>query len=319
MPHHWRARLLFSAALLLAVSAIFPQTVAGQINGLDIKGDENPGEGLGPTDASATQVSDPLPIASAPLEVPSELVATANSAAVPGTAPALPSPQGSRDSNWHVSISPYLWFGGVHGTVGALNHEASVHASFADLLSHFNFGLMFAVEPRYKRIVMPLDFMWMKLSDDKQLAFDAGATSVNAVVNQDILTQKIGYSLIDGERLKVDGVVGFRYWHSGNTLTVQFPQIAPRFYASGNWVDAVGGGRIQAILSPKVSLTVLGDAGGGGANVDYQIAGFIGWKLKKCTLLGGWRYLSVNYRPGGELIYDMTTSGLFMGVTIPLK
>jgi hypothetical protein len=28
---------------------------------------------------------------------------------------------------WHFGISPYLWFAGVQGTVGALGHEASVH------------------------------------------------------------------------------------------------------------------------------------------------------------------------------------------------
>jgi hypothetical protein len=250
---------------------------------------------------------------------PSRLLADPGSTEVPDPAPALPNPQGTSDSNWHLSVTPYFWLAGVHGTVGALGHQAGVHASFGDILDHFNFGLMAAVEPRYKRVLMPLDFIWLKLSDDKQLAFDAGATSADATVNQIILTQKIGYYLVDGERLKVDAVVGFRYWHTGNTLSVSFPLIEPQFYQSANWIDAVEGGRIQVMLSPKLSLTVLGDAGGGSANVDYQIAGLIGWKLKKLTLLGGWRYMSVDYRPGGGFIYDMTTSGLLLGVTIPLK
>jgi hypothetical protein len=75
------------------------------------------------------------------------------------------------------------------------------------------------------------------------------------------------------------------------------------------------------MLSKKAVLTVLGDAGGGGANSDYQIAGLLGWKCKKLTLQGGWRYLSVNYRPSGRasFIYDVATSGLIFGVTIPLK
>ena len=75
------------------------------------------------------------------------------------------------------------------------------------------------------------------------------------------------------------------------------------------------------MLSPKLVFTILGDAGGGGANSDYQVAGLLGWKFKKLTLQGGWRYLSVNYRPSGSasFIYDMATSGLIFGVTIPLK
>jgi hypothetical protein len=75
------------------------------------------------------------------------------------------------------------------------------------------------------------------------------------------------------------------------------------------------------MLSRKVTLTVLGDAGGGAANSDYQVAGLLGWKCKKLTLQGGWRYMSVNYRPSGgvRFVYDMATSGLILGATIPLK
>ena len=272
------------------------------------------------TDDSSEQVLAPLPIASAPLQVSSELRAESDSAGAPDVAPPLPYPSKPSDEGWHVAISPYLWFAGVHGTVGALGHEASVHASFRDIFSYFNIGLMFAVEPRYNRIVMPFDFMWMKLSDDKALPFEVGPTSVKAKINQVMLAQKIGYRVIDSEKLKVDGLVGFRYWHMGTTLTLQ-PQVANGFYEPANWVDVVAGARFQAMLSPKLVFTILGDAGGGGANSDYQVAGLLGWKCKKLTLQGGWRYLSVNYRPSGSasFIYDMATSGFMMGVTIPLK
>ena len=224
------------------------------------------------------------------------------------------------DQGWHVSISPHLWLPGLHGTIGALGHDASVHASFSDIFSHFSFALMAALNPRYNnRIVMPLDFMWIKLSDDNALPFDVGAASAKVKVNLDVLTQKIGYRVIDTEKFKIDGLAGFRYWHVGTTLTVQSALIDNKFYASGNWVDAVGGARIQAMLSPKLVLTIAGDAGGGGANSDYQVAGLIGWKFKKLILQGGWRYLSVNYRPSDGATFDATISGLVLGATIPLK
>jgi hypothetical protein len=269
---------------------------------------------------SSAQVLAPLPIASAPLQVSSELLAESDSAGAPDAAPPLPNPPKPSGEGWHVAISPYLWFAGVHGTVGALGHDASVDASFRDIFSYVNVGLMVALEPRYNRIVMPFDFMWMKLSDDKALPFEVGPTSVKAKINQVMLAQKIGYRVIDTEKLKVDGLVGFRYWHMGTTLTLQ-PQVANGFYESANWVDVVAGARFQAMLSQKLVFTVLGDAGGGGANSDYQVAGLLGWKYKKLTLQGGWRYLSVNYRPGGSasFVYDMATSGLIFGVTIPLK
>ena len=55
---------------------------------------------------------------------------------------------------WHVDVAPYLWFAGINGTVGALDHEASVHVSASKVLSYFNFGLMSAVETRYNRIII---------------------------------------------------------------------------------------------------------------------------------------------------------------------
>jgi hypothetical protein len=59
------------------------------------------------------------------------------------------------DEGWHVGFTPYIWFAGIHGTVGALNHDASVHATFGDIFNYLNIGLMGVVEPRYNRIVMP--------------------------------------------------------------------------------------------------------------------------------------------------------------------
>ena len=44
----------------------------------------------------------------------------------------------SADQGWHVDIAPYLWFVGINGTVGALDHEVSVHVSASDVLSHDN-------------------------------------------------------------------------------------------------------------------------------------------------------------------------------------
>ncbi len=52
---------------------------------------------------------------------------------------------------------------------------------------------------------------------------------------------------------------------------------------------------------------------GGSAQSDYQAAGFLGYKIsRKCVFLGGYRYLSVNYRPNGkaQFVHDVTMPGL---------
>jgi hypothetical protein len=79
----------------------------------------------------------------------------------------------------------------------------------ATSFKYFNIGVMGAVEPRYNRIVMPVDFMWMKLSDDRGLPFDEGATSVKAKMTETLLTPKIGYRFADTKRVKVDALFGY--------------------------------------------------------------------------------------------------------------
>jgi hypothetical protein len=67
-------------------------------------------------------------------------------------------------------------------------------------------------------------------------------------------------------------------------------------------------------------ITVGGDAGGGGANSDYQVAGLLGYKIsKKYVLQAGWRYLDVNYGNSSSFSYNTATSGLLFGVTTNLK
>jgi len=86
---------------------------------------------------------------------------------------------------WHFALSPYLWFAGSHGTVGALRHNVSMHASPGDLLSHFNFGLMGAAEARYERFVLNGDLLWIRLSDSRAAPFPGlGATSADLRVGQ---------------------------------------------------------------------------------------------------------------------------------------
>lgn len=226
----------------------------------------------------------------------------------------------ANDDGWHVGVTPYLWFASANGTIGALGRDASVNASFGDIFSKFNIGLMGVFEARKKRLILNTDFMWLKISDDTALPVnEIGIQSIKAKATQVLLTPKVAYRVID-RKIKVDGTLGIRYWHLSNNLTLQ-PQIANGFSASANWVDVVAGARIQMPLSPKLLATVLGDAGAGGANSDYQVAGLLGYRFKE-KLVGqvGWRYLAVNYRPGGNgFIYDMAMNGPIIGLTINLK
>lgn len=223
------------------------------------------------------------------------------------------------DEGWHIDIAPYLWFPGVNGTVGADGHEASTHVSAGKVLSNFDFGLMGLTEIRYNRLIVPVDFMWVRLSDNKGLPFDQGVESVHVKINEDILTPKVGYRLVSENKFKLDALIGIRYWHVGTTLTLQPTQIGKSFYGPVNWVDAVQGGRFTVTLAPKIELTIAGDAGAGSSRLDYQVVGLLGYKLKRVSLQGGWRYLVVHQSPTDRSFVNLAMTGVVLGAVIPLK
>lgn len=236
-----------------------------------------------------------------------------------GTSPS-PASTASPEDDWHVGVTPYIWFAGVHGTVGALGHDIGVHASFGDIFSYLNIGLMGEVEARKKRVLLLTDVMWMRLSDEKGIPLnDVGFQTVDAKVKQFILTPGVGYRVVDKGKLKIDAIVGLRYWHLGESLEFT-PSLIGGISASQNWVDVFGGARIHIPISQMAIITVGGDAGGGGANSDYQVAGILGYKIsKKCVLQAGWRYLEVNYQSSSSFVYNTATSGLLLGLSINLK
>jgi hypothetical protein len=230
--------------------------------------------------------------------------------------------QNSTDNGWHFSASPYLWFAGLSGTVGALGHETSVHASIGDILSNFEIGLMGAAEARKNRWVIPMDLMWIKLKADHATSFDPGVSYATVKITQFVLTPGFGYRIVDNEKTKIDGQVGLRYWHLGQNVSFQPSGVLNNFSPSANWVDVVAGAKIEQAVSPKVLVTIFGDAGAGGANIDYQFGGLLGYKLsEKAILQAGWRYLDVNYRnsPPQLFVYDAHQSGALLGVTFNFK
>jgi hypothetical protein len=76
-------------------------------------------------------------------------------------------------------------------------------------------------------------------------------------------------------------------------------------------------------LSPKLSVFMTGDGGGWGAGsqIEYQVAGVLGYKIKpKMALQAGYRYLYVDYAAGGNAgaVVKTALSGVVFGLTYEL-
>jgi hypothetical protein len=230
-------------------------------------------------------------------------------------APSPPQAASATDDSWHLDVAPYAWLPGVFGTVGIRGHEASVHVTGSDLLSNFNGGFAGFVEARKERFVLPIDLAWTRVATTKALPEnDLTQTAVRAELGQVIFTPKVGYRIADTEHFKADALIGIRYWHEGPSLTFRPSQV--NFSESGNWVDGLGGADFRIYFTPKAWITISGDAGGGGANLDYQLVGLLNFQPK--PLLGffaGWRYLDIDYQSSHrDFVYDLAQSGPLIGL-----
>ncbi|WP_433963625.1 DUF2252 family protein [Tunturiibacter gelidiferens] len=113
-----------------------------------------------------------------------------------------------------------------------------------------------------------------------------GIASIKAKATETIFTPKAGYRVVDSPKLQADALIGLRYWHIGENLSFQPSGLLSNYSQAANFVDVIAGAKISMGLSPKASVTVLGDAGAGQANVDYQVAAFLGYRVKPTVMLG---------------------------------
>ena len=182
---------------------------------------------------------------------------------------------------------------------------------------------MGAVEVRYNRVIIPVDFIWMKLSDDKSLLFGQQATSIKAKMTETLLTPKIGYrnrrwktsesgctarssllALIHGfhpaKKPGTRNIIGFRqlggchcWWQNHGLSNAKNIHNDSGRCRRGICTIGLPGGRIS-----------------GGYRISH-----------KCVMQAGYRYLSVNYRPNStnNFVYDLNMPGLLVGATINLK
>jgi len=253
----------------------------------------------------------------APASEPAASTNADPAASAPEPLPQYGTPFATGDQ-WRGIISIYGWFPGVHGTVGALGHNAGISAPFSDVFHYLKGIIPIAVEADKGRFVIPIDFFWVKLADGKATPFtDVTSRYVNIHLTESILTPMVGYRLLDGEHLKIDALGGIRYWYVGQNLQLIGTQVpVPAVVRSQSWVDGLGGARFIVPLAEKAAITVSGNAGAGGANLDYQVIGLFSYNLTPKLGMGlGWRYLYEDYRPTNkQFVFDTTMSGALVGV-----
>jgi hypothetical protein len=215
--------------------------------------------------------------------------------------PACPPPPSGE--GWRVQIIPYLWGTDFKGTVGIGDREASVHATFGDILKELNFAFMGFIQANYEKVDIQTDVMYMNLSDEHATPGPL-FSSVDAGQKAFILTPEAGYRFIGSETRFMEVLGGFRLWHVNSDLNFQ-PGLLPAVDVSGSrtWLDGIAALRAKVELNPTWYISTYADAGGGGSNFTYQLLGVAGAEFKKhYAIVFGYRYLMVNYNKNDFLL-----------------
>jgi opacity protein-like surface antigen len=223
-------------------------------------------------------------------------------------------PEAGQDESpsWRFTFTPDLWMSGLTGSVGIGPAVSEVDLSFGDIFEHFDIGVMGLFEARRHPWVIRTDLFYVSLSDQQALSVGSGSTlQVNQ--NQFMIQPELGYTIVSRPWGGVDALIGVRYWHLNVDLSAQ-PQERT---GEEDWADGTVGANLRYQPAERWHLFAKSDVGAGGSDFTWQALGGAAYDVGRCcTLVAAYRYLDVDYRKDGGLVYDVHLDGPAIGVTL---
>jgi len=208
----------------------------------------------------------------------------------------------AQEQDWEFEVVPYMWAAGIGGTTAS---GGDIDIGFDDILDNLDIALMSTFEARKGKWSFLTDVIYMDLDNDSS-TLDVGMQSW-------IVTPALGYNLIREENFKLDILGGARFlWLKAEVQ----PAGGPRLSDSGDVWDGIVGLKGELNLSKNWSMPFCLDVGAGNSNSTWQAMGGLAYKLKKCDVLMGYRYLDWDF-DDNNVFSDLNISGPYAGIKIP--
>jgi len=220
--------------------------------------------------------------------------------------------------DWTFSFSPYFWAAGLNGKSQVFGlPTVAVSQDFGDILSDLDFAFMAAGDARYGRFSVFTDMNYVRISTDA--ATPRGILADNLSLKSVTFTTMLGaaYTVYEDQQARFDVLAGARYWHAETTISLNGGLIGSLSRSDeGNWVDGLAGVKGRYSFTDTVYVTGWGMIGAGGADIDWDVLGAVGYKFNDTiSAEAGYRAQGVNYRNDG-FTYDMIQHGPILGMTI---
>lgn len=227
-------------------------------------------------------------------------------------------PLTAMDGRWHLSGSPYFWGAGLAGSVSVKGlPEVPVNASFADVMKHFDIGLLALNQVRRDRLGAGVDLVYLNLGADVPGQPPVvGALDLGVDQRQLTLEGYGFYRLASRSRTDkpayLDALLGVRYSSTSSLLTSSSTDLESS-KAKLDWVDGVVGLKGGLALARKWAVAGRADVAGLGSDFSWQASGELVFRPSPGVAVGlGYRYLHVDYDQGsgaGRTLYRVAYKG----------
>jgi hypothetical protein len=229
------------------------------------------------------------------------------------------------DPGWSFSFEPYGWLLSLSGDIGVDGEAFHVDLPFHDILEDLNFGFMGVFEARRGRWFGIVDGVVAQLDADARFGrssdkadLDVWLTKLKLVGGYRLLSRPLGAET-DPRRLTIDAYAGGRLWYVDTDVKLEFPRLGDRRLSSDTWwIDPVLGLRVQADVTDRFLLKLVGDLGGfdigSASEFTWELQGTVAYRLtERWRLAGGYRAIGVDRERGVDGL-DGTLHGPFLGV-----
>ncbi len=228
-----------------------------------------------------------------------------------------------RAAGWQpgFTVAPYGWLAGLDGTMGA-GGEDDGGISLPERLDvstdedWSEIGFMFYGEWRGERWTAFFDSVWANVSQDGNISLGRLLPASKAKVTFDgnIYQIGLGYRLLGGDRSFLTVYGGGRYYDIESKVGAKEGILPEKISASTtrNWSDAVFGGRWTHDFGGHWTSSLLADYGFGESKSVWQVFGTLGYQFSWGTVMGGYRYLNLDYEKDTYKI-NLALSGPLLG------
>ncbi|WP_233237107.1 hypothetical protein [Bordetella sp. LUAb4] len=239
-----------------------------------------------------------------------------------------PSTPASSPSDWHVTVSPYLWAASLRGHADIAGRRADFHMPFSTIFEDLDFSFMGNIEASNGRYGFYIDNVYTSLGQRQHV----DGLSTHTRLRANWLTggafvrayeQQLGGSTLAGTPriFAIEPTMGLRWTSLRGSIDTPLGDVSSRV----NWTDPFIGVRVETDLTDRWNLSAEADIGGFGMGSEFSANGqvYLGYRLKlfghDTMLRLGYRALYQDYREHtdyGRAKWSNTMQGPVAGISI---